>query len=171
MKIKNVIILCIVVAAVSIIGTALICRYCFPCPEAPTIKIEDEGETKSGDKAPAPGGYNGGEIGITAAMKEGKFFTVRAENKYKWSERTYTLGAICPVAVRPYSLMLQAHALAGYNKELQKMNAFVGGTVSWLWNFKAGGLGVGVTYLHGLVIDEWYAGASVTGKIDIGKIQ
>jgi hypothetical protein len=169
MKIKSVIILCVIVAALSITGTALVCHYCFPCPEGPVV-ITDEGETKSGDKVPAPTDYTGGNIAISAAMSQGRFFTVHAENRYKWSERTYALAAICPVRVRPYSLMIQLHALGGYNSELREARALVGGTVSWLWNYKAGSVGVGVTYLHGLMSKEYYAGATVTGKIDIGKL-
>lgn len=113
----------------------------------------------------------GHTIDITGAMSEGRFFTVKAANKCMTVTRAFELAGICRPLVRPYSLMIQGHALAGYSQELQKFNALIGATLSWLWNYSRGSVGVGATYLRGIVIKEWYAGATVTGKLDFGKIK
>lgn len=168
---------CLILCAVCIAITAAICipsTYFLSRCEMEDGKIDDVRPGPELPPDPKPGVKNpyacGPTINIVGAMREGKFFTT-ASNNCMTVNREFELNIACPkhYYYYPYSIQIQLTGLVGYNKELEKFNALVGGTVSWIWNFKHGSVGLGITYLHGLVIPEYYAGATVTGQIDFGK--
>lgn len=91
-------------------------------------------------------------------------FSVLAWDECKGVERSWSLGLSGPI--HRHSVFLAGHILAGYNNDVQKFGALAGGTLGYMRNFSRLSVGAGVTYLHGVVNAEYYAGASLIGKID-----
>ena len=173
MKIKT----CLILCAVCIVITAVICiplTHHFSKCEKEDGSVEDIVPGPVLPPTPKPGNKNpyvcGPTIHISGIMREGKFFTT-AYNDCMSVDREFGLNIECPkhYYYRPYSIQVQLTAMAGYNEEMKKFNALVGGTLIYFWNFKYGSVGVGVTYLHGMIIPEYYVGATFAGKIDFGK--
>lgn len=128
-----------------------------PGPLSPTEYTENH---------PAPK-LCGDRIFIDSKMRD-NILTVTGWDECKRNHRDFPLSAVCPVTYRPYSLMLQAHALAGYIKQLGEFNFLVGGTGGFLWNSRHGSGGIGITYLQGLIVPEYYVGVTATGLLDAG---
>lgn len=112
--------------------------------------------------------YAGDHIDIMGAMRQGNFF-VTCSDKVKTNTREFPIKAICQSTYRPYSIQLQAFMLAGYEKDQQRFNSIAGGTIAFLWNYKYGSVGFGITYAQSIIFQEYYAGATIIGQIDFGK--
>ena len=126
-------------------------------------------QTTITDNTPA-GLYCGDKIDITGTMQDDTLF-VGCRDNCKGNSRTFPMRAKCPARYRPYSLMLQAHVLAGYDSGLRRFDAMGGGTLTWLWNLPRGSAGIGATYLHSFMVDGWYVGGTATAKLDFGKLK
>lgn len=160
----------IIIAAAALVAGGYSLRYYIEPCEPGTIESGDPGPlspTSWNDNSPEAL-YAGDRIDIAGAMRKGNFF-VTAWDKVKSNSREFPLTAICKRSYRPYSIQLQAFALVGYDRDLERFDAIAGGTVAFLWNFPNGAVGVGLTYAQSLFFKEYFAGASVIGQIDFGK--
>ena len=131
-----------------------------PGPLSPTVIT---------DNTPA-GLYCGDKIDIEGIMQGDTLF-VGCRDGCKGNSRTFPMRAKCPPRHRPYSIMLQPFIMAGYNNDRREFGAMAGLNAAFLWNFPRGSVGVGALYAHGLTASEWYAGASVVGIFDFGKLK
>lgn len=173
MKKKTVFILCVICF---LLGSSLLIPgyFFFKC------KTDDGGHighVEPGPELPPdpkPGVKNpyacGATINIIGAMREGKFFTT-ASNDCMTVNREFELEVVCPEKYyhKPYSIQFQVMSYVGYNKEIGKFNALIGGTLAFIWNYKYGSVGVGVSYLQGLAIPEYYGGLVAFAQVDFGK--
>jgi hypothetical protein len=72
----------------------------------------------------------------------------------------------CTPKIKKYSIGIQPMILAGYNKDFNKIDILAGGEIFFLRNYKLGSIGAGLIYQQGLIIKQYYAGASIIGKLD-----
>ena len=126
-------------------------------------------QTTITDNTPA-GLYCGDKIDITGTMQDDTLF-VGCRDNCKGNSRTFPMRAKCPARYRPYSIMLQPLVMAGYNRDRREFGAMAGLNAAFLWNFPRGSVGVGALYARSLTASEWYAGASVVGIFDFGKLK
>lgn len=105
----------------------------------------------------------GDTIEMIGAVHKNRF-SVLAWDECKGVERSWSLGLSGPMY--RHSIFLAGHFLAGYNNDVKQFGAMAGGTLGYMRNFSRLSVGAGVTYLHGMVTQQYYGGVSLLGKFD-----